>query len=176
MENNLKWAIAYVKRGWSIIPIVPGEKRPLISSWLEYQKRQPSIEELEAWFQKWPDSSLAIIVGKISGLVVIDIDDPIEGEKSFRQLFGNIVPGIVKTTHGTHYYFKHPGNRVISNAIRAAPGLDVKADGGYVLAPPSPGYKWLEKNIIALPENVLDNLGETKPKIIVDFSDSKPVP
>src|SRR5438105_14952300 len=104
--TNLEIALEYHHHGWSIIPIKPGEKTPLIPSWLEFQKRQPSIEEITEWFEKWPDANVAIIVGKISGLVVIDIDDLVEGEKSFRQYFGNITTLTVKTPHGIHYYFK----------------------------------------------------------------------
>jgi Bifunctional DNA primase/polymerase, N-terminal len=41
---------------------------------------------------------------------------------------------------GQHYWFLHPGGDVASNAGQIAPRIDVRADGGYVVAPPSPGY------------------------------------
>src|SRR6267142_5482964 len=171
--TNLKIALDYVNHGWSIIPIVPDQKIPLIKSWLEFQKRQPTKDEVTKWFTEWPDANIAIIVGKISGLVVIDIDDPIEGEKSFRQYFGNVTTLTVKTPRGIHYYFKHPGDKPINNSIRAAPGLDVKADGGYVLAPPSIisniKYKWIKNNIVDLPQQTLTLDAQTKQK--VDLTD-----
>jgi hypothetical protein len=48
---------------------------------------------------------------------------------------------------GLHLYFKHP-NHHVRTGIRVAPGLDVKASGGYVVAPPSVGangkpYEWI---------------------------------
>lgn len=171
--TSLTAALSYLNHGWSVIPIIPGEKRPLIESWIEFQKRQPTIEEATNWFQKWPDANIAIIVGRISGLVVIDIDDPIEGEQSFRKYFGGVVTLTVKTPHGIHYYFKHPGDKVISNSIRAAPGLDVKADGGYVLAPPSVGYQWIKNTIVDLPQQTL--LLDATLKKKVDLADENPI-
>ena len=171
--TTIEMALSYLEHGWSIIPIKPGEKVPLIPSWLEFQKRMPTLAEATEWFTKWPEANIAIIVGKISGLVVIDIDDPIEGEQSFRKCFGGVVTLTVKTPKGTHYYFKHPGDREISNAIRAAPGLDVKADGGYVLAPPSIvgglKYKWIKNTIVDLPQQTL--LIDATAKKKVDLTD-----
>lgn len=173
MKTNLEIVLDYINHGWSVIPIIPGEKKPLIESWIEFQRRQPTIAEATAWFTKWPDANIAIIVGRISGLVVIDIDDPIEGERSFRKYFGGVVTLTVKTPHGTHYYFKHPGDQPISNSIRAAPGLDVKADGGYVLAPPSVGYQWIKNPIVALPQQTL--LLEAGLKKRVDLTEEDPI-
>src|SRR5258706_5150429 len=173
MKTNLEIVLDYINHGWSVIPIVPGEKKPLIESWIEFQRRQPTIAEATAWFTKWPGANIAIIVGRISGLVVIDIDDPIEGEKSFRKYFGGVVTLTVKTPHGTHYYFKHPGDQPISNSIRAAPGLDVKADGGYVLAPPSVGYQWIKNPIVDLPQQTL--LLEASVKKRVDLTEEDPI-
>ncbi len=42
-----------------------------------------------------------------------------------------------ETGSGMHYYFKHPGGEVRNSAGRLGPGLDIRADGGYVVAPPS---------------------------------------
>src|SRR5258706_2766958 len=169
--KNLKAALEYLNHGWSIIPIKAGEKVPLLDSWLPYQKKQATKEEITKWFTQWPDANLAIIVGQISGLLVIDIDDPVEGEKSFRKYFGDVKTLTVKTPRGIHYYFKHPGDREINNAIRAAPGLDIKGDGGYVLAPPSTGYTWVKNVIVTLPNQTL--LTESKAKKKVDLGNTE---
>src|SRR5258705_3151321 len=163
--KNLKAALEYLNHGWSIIPIKAGEKVPLLDSWLPYQKKQATKEEITKWFTQWPDANLAIIVGQISGLLVIDIDDPVEGEKSFRKYFGDVKTLTVKTPRGIHYYFKHPGDREINNAIRAAPGLDIKGDGGYVLAPPSIGYSWIKNVIVSLPNQTLLTESKAKKKV-----------
>lgn len=165
MHTNLKAALEYINHGWSVIPIKPGEKVPLLVSWLEFQKRQATVSEVTEWFNNWPDANLAIIVGQISGLLVIDIDDLVVGENSFRKYFGNVVTLTVKTPNGIHYYFKHPSDKQISNAIRAAPGLDIKGDGGYVLAPPSVGYKWAGGSLVDLPNQTLLTEIKIKPKV-----------
>jgi Bifunctional DNA primase/polymerase, N-terminal len=63
----------YKARDWSIIPIRPGDKRPLVR-WEEYQHRCPSQEEARSWLRAWPEAGVAIVTGAISGLVVLDID------------------------------------------------------------------------------------------------------
>src|SRR5258708_26397455 len=45
----------YIRRGWSIIPIRTGDKRPLVR-WHEFQHRRPSVEEVRAWFSDWPEA------------------------------------------------------------------------------------------------------------------------
>ena len=49
----------YTTRGWSIIPIRSGDKRPLIR-WEEFQHRQPSAEEVRAWLSCWPEAGIGI--------------------------------------------------------------------------------------------------------------------
>src|SRR5438034_4452603 len=63
----------YIGRGWSIIPIRPGDKRPLVR-WEEFQHRHPSEAEAGAWFYRWREAGIGIVTGAISGLVVIDVD------------------------------------------------------------------------------------------------------
>ncbi len=57
----------YMGRGWSIIPIRPGDKRPLVR-WEEFQHRRPGEEEARGWFSIWPDAGIGIVTGGISGL------------------------------------------------------------------------------------------------------------
>jgi hypothetical protein len=64
---------------------------------------------------------------------------------------------------GSHYWFAHPGRHVHNSAGRLGPGIDVRGDGGYVIAPPSVhhtgrAYQWATRNPIApLPEWVLES-------------------
>jgi hypothetical protein len=79
---------------------------------------------------------LAIRTGTISDLAVIDID-PRNG--------GRLLPELMLPTRcvstgdgGWHLYYRHPGSPLAKNLDhRGHPGIDVKADGGYVVAPPS---------------------------------------
>jgi hypothetical protein len=110
---------------------------------------------------KWGTANIAVATGPESGLVVLDIDPRHDGDKTIRQLqqtLGRLPAGpMVKTGGGGwHMYFRHPGGRVPSrNGV--APGIDIKADGGYVVAPPSihtsgGTYTWHPGPELALPE------------------------
>jgi hypothetical protein len=74
------------------------------------------------------------VCGAVSGIVVLDVDGP-EGEAS---LNGHKVPPapMVRTPHGRHVYFRHPG-RPVPPKVGLLPHVDVRGDGSYVVAPPS---------------------------------------
>ena len=138
------WAERYLALGWSVIPL-GRDKRPLIR-WEAYQQRHPTPEELVEWRRRFPGANIGIVTGAVSGLVVLDEDGP-EAQEALR---GRALPPTptVRTGKGYHRYFAHPG-RPVPNAVRILPGLDVRGDGGYVMAPPSlhPSgrrYEWVD--------------------------------
>jgi hypothetical protein len=65
MTKKLEQALDYLDRGWSIIPINPETKRPLIK-WRDYQARQPTSDEVETWFETWPECKLAVVTGELA--------------------------------------------------------------------------------------------------------------
>jgi hypothetical protein len=136
----LKAALDYGRLGWSVIPITSRGKRPLIR-WQVYQHRRPDVTEIAEWFQRWPDANIAIVTGIVSGLVVLDLDPRHGGEASLAQLERAHQP-IVETVEartgggGRHLYFAHPGE-ILRNRVGLADGIDLRGDGGYVVAPPS---------------------------------------
>lgn len=111
----------------------PG-KHPCIPNWKEYQARKPTPEEMARWKKRFPGCNWAVITGQVSGVVVLDVDGP-EGAEAVK---GKHLPltWAVRTGKGIHYYFKHPGFPV-QNGVRVLPGVDVRGDGGYVVAPGS---------------------------------------
>jgi hypothetical protein len=130
----------YVRRGWSIIPIGPAEKRPLVR-WEEFQHWRATEEEAWGWFRTWPDAGIGIVTGAISGLVVIDVDLKHGGNAGLKKLEGehDRMPTTIECRTGgggRHIYFDHPGG-LIRNKVGLAPGVDLRGDGGYVVAPPS---------------------------------------
>src|SRR5512134_2277855 len=66
-----KAALAYRAQGWSLVPIEPRGKRPLVR-WERFQERAPSEAEIVAWFERWPEANVGIVTGGVSGLVVVD--------------------------------------------------------------------------------------------------------
>ncbi|WP_455208876.1 bifunctional DNA primase/polymerase [Kaarinaea lacus] len=145
-------ALQYAKYHWSVIPIRAYEKRPLIK-WQEYQQRRASEDEINEWYQQWTNANVGIVTGKVSGIVVLDIDPQHGGDKSladWEKQHGPLPRTVeVKTGGGgRHLYFQHPGGTV-HNKIGIAPGVDLRGDGGCIVAPPSThpsgnAYLWLK--------------------------------
>jgi len=138
----LNMAQSYIARGFSIIPI-GNNKKPLVE-WKAFQSRIVSPEELEKWFKDFPRLNLAIVTGKISNLVVVDIDFR---HGSTDELFKDINTVKVRSGGGgLHYYFK--SNEIIPNFNGIKPGIDIRGDGGYIIVPPSRhpsgnSYEWI---------------------------------
>jgi hypothetical protein len=115
---------------------------------------------------------VAIRTGAKSGLVVVDVDPAHGGDDSMAMLegiHGPMPPGrTIRTgSGGRHLYFRHPGGVVRNDAGRVlGPGIDLRADGGYVIAPPSRiaggAYALLANGgaLPDLPEWVLERLAE----------------
>lgn len=145
-------ALDYLNRQWSVIPMQSHGKRPAIH-WLEFQHRHAGREDVRSWFQRWPASNVGIVTGTISGLIVLDIDPKHGGDTSlaeFCRRYGPLPPSVEAVTGGggCHIYFAHPGG-VVRNKVGIAPGIDLRGEGGCVVAPPSlhasgKAYAWLK--------------------------------
>ena len=132
-KMNFEELEIYIRKGFSIIP-VGQDKRPLIP-WSEFQKRKPLNAELLEWFSQ-NTANIAIVTGKISNLTVVDCDTVGAIEKFEAMLPENFDVPIVQTPRGgRHYYFAYTPDLYSRN--RADDGIDIKSEGGYVLAPPS---------------------------------------
>jgi len=156
-------ALSYSSRGWSVIPLLPCDKKPAIS-WEAYQRERASEEQIRCWWGKNPACNIGVVTGAVSGLVVLDLNGS-EGRESVKLLDLPLTP-IAATGRGQHWYFRHPGGKV-GNAVKLLPGVDLRGDGGYVVAPPSihpsgAEHRWLgrpspeEADLVPLPEWVLD--------------------
>ncbi|RDD61039.1 bifunctional DNA primase/polymerase [Ferruginivarius sediminum] len=133
-------ALAYAALGWSVVPIVPRGKRPLVS-WEEFQSRRAGSDEIRTWFKRWPGAGVGVVTGFVSGLLVLDVDPRHGGEDSLAELCARhgalpVTVEAVTGSGGRHLYFRHPGHGV-ANRAGFAPGLDLRGDGGLVVAPPS---------------------------------------
>ena len=133
-------AADYLAKGWSVLPVRARDKRPLIQ-WEPLQKTRPSANDLIEWFRQWPDANIGIVTGEISNLIVIDVDPKHGGDDSIERLqqrFDPLPPTVESETGGggRHLYFAHPGFS-LRNRAGLAQGIDLRGDGGYVVAPPS---------------------------------------
>lgn len=118
---------------FSVIPV--SGKKPTVT-WAEYQQRRATPDEITSWFlDADPGTGIGIVTGAISGIVVVDADSPDAVKWCEEHL--PYTPLQVATAKGRHYYYRHPEG-VIKNGTRLRDGVDVRGDGGYVVAPGSP--------------------------------------
>lgn len=98
---------------------------------------------IDRWWRQWPDANIGLATGQTSGLVVLDIDPDKGGEESLRELekqFTRLPETVEVLTGGggRHLYFQSPRDTTIRNSVSVlGPGLDIRGEGGYVVAPPS---------------------------------------
>lgn len=132
MSNTmLVIAQKYIKAGFSVIPLEG--KIPLIQ-WKEYQERFATDEELKEWFEN-TDNNIGIVTGKISGITVVDIDAKSGGLETLKTLHLPLTWAVKTGGGGWHYYYKYNENCQQTAGIYQ--GIDIRNDGGQVVAPPS---------------------------------------
>ena len=117
--------------GFSVIPLIG--KKPAIE-WKEYQKRKPTEEEIKKWFEQ-NNYNIGIVTGAISGIIVIDLDSKEAIEFSKKHKFPKTP--YVKTSKGYHLYFKYQNGVRNFQKRPDLKDIDLRADGGYIVAPPS---------------------------------------
>ena len=163
VESIISAGKKYIDRRFSVVPV--SGKNPCID-WKERQEKALTAEEFEALVKKHSPTGLGIVCGKVSGIVVIDIDTE----------EGDIMLGLprtpkVKTSRGHHHYFKYPEGGIKSS--KPMPNVEIRSDGNIVVAPPSihksgHTYSW---------EISLDDCEMAKfPKEIFDAMDSDLTP
>jgi hypothetical protein len=133
-------ALAYLDRGWGVIPVESRGKRPLLR-WEEFQRRLPLPKEVREWFRRWPNANLGIVTGRISGLAVVDVDPRHGGAEALAALERAyaLLPATVEVQTGgggRHLYFSS-SRESLRSRVALAPGVDLRAEGGLVVAPPS---------------------------------------
>lgn len=158
MNPMLRAARGYADAGWPVFPChgidarlrcacgrqdcaSPG-KHPTLQHGLSEASIDPKV--IATWWKRWPQANVAIRTGAESGLVVVDVDPP-QGLESLAELERLHSPlsraAVVRTGRGgVHLYLGHPGSaaRVANRASSVlGRGIDVRGDGGYVIAPPS---------------------------------------
>ncbi len=122
-----------------------------------FRSASKDLSKLKDWWRQYPQANIAIATGKVSNIVVLDVD-PRHG--GFDSLAKYSLPQTMKarTGGGGEHYFFRPGEREIRNSAgKLGAGLDIRGDSGYVVAPPSNHlqgvYEWENWDQIAeMPE------------------------
>lgn len=123
------------KAGYPVFPVGP-DKAPSVAG--GYYAATKDLSQIAAWIEGGrADHDIAVPTGLVTLTVVIDADAA-EAHETMRAHYGE---PHVKTKRGGHWYFKHPQDGKVTSR-RIASGLDCKADGGYVVVPPSRNRTW----------------------------------
>jgi hypothetical protein len=141
----------------------PGKHPRTKHGWKDATLDQAQIKE---WWDRWPQANIGIATGTASGLWVLDVDT----KKSVDVGGGSLIPlGVhslrvleaeqgplpdtlvqVTGSGGLHYLFTYPSDELVyGNRTNMRPGIDVRAEGGYIVAPPSnheSGHEYLWAN------------------------------
>lgn len=161
----------YVRKGMSVFPVHtvsdglcscgdrvcrnPG-KHP-IASLVPHGLSDALCDEraVAEWWASWHDANIGVVTGQKSAVIILDIDHGHGGEDSFLDLearYGTVPPTWTCLTGGggMHLWFRMPDRPIRNSAGLLGPGLDVRGDGGYAVAPPSAhksghAYGWAEE-------------------------------
>ncbi|MHB1414620.1 MAG: bifunctional DNA primase/polymerase [Chloroflexota bacterium] len=153
----LEAALAYASRGWPVFPLhVPRPDGGCSCNQSDCKRQGKHPQTLHGhreattdpevvrrwWTGLFPGSNIGLCTGSVSGLVVLDVDADKDGEESLAELERDHekLPATVESLTGgggRHIFFGHPGGTLKCTVAKLGAGLDVRADGGYIVAPPS---------------------------------------
>lgn len=136
-------AYAYIERGYSVIPIAPGTKRPGqwtqeqgwrgMHDWERFSTRLPTEIELEHWY-RWPQAGIGLLTGKLSRIVALDRDYDTGGTDALDQMIP-YTPVKKRGAKGYTAFFRYNGEKSCSFNINKLRVLDVLSDGRQTLMP-----------------------------------------
>ncbi len=137
-SSTMDAAQGYLERGWAVVPL--NGKRPVLEQWTK--SPVTSMAEVELHWRGSCARNVGICTGSVSGLLVLDVDPRNGGDDTLADLvaeFGPLPSTLVVATGGggEHYFFRAPEPPLGNSRSRVGPGLDIKCEGGQVVAPPS---------------------------------------
>jgi hypothetical protein len=165
-NDLLEAALLYASKGWKVFPChtirngrcgcssadctSPG-KHPMVQGGV--YAGTDDRDKIVTWWTRWPEANVGVATGMASGFVVLDVDADKGGYESLAEMIkdNGPLPDHLAASNtgggGKHILFKHPGVQV-GNKTKIAPGLDIRGDGGYIIAPPSlhlsgKRYEWV---------------------------------
>lgn len=137
--NIVDSALSYAVRGWHVFPLAPRGKTPATAH--GFKDATTDAEQIRRWWAANPQYNIGIATGEASGMFVVDLDGP-EGLQSWQKLIamcgGVDVETLTFSTGGggRHLVYRWP-LMAVSNRAKLLDGIDIRGDGGYIVAPPS---------------------------------------
>ena len=151
----------YAAKGRAIFPIAQRDKVPLTTDGFKSATAKP--DQVLLWWTATPEANIGFVPGSV-GLLVLDLDGPEATAEAQALGLLSEPTTCVATARGEHRYYRHPGGMIGNRKLSAH--IDVRADAGYVLLPPSvhPSgavYRWSDRSAPAvLPPAVVAMLAE----------------
>ena len=143
MSNEfLNAAIDYASRGLAVFPLKQRSKEPATAHGVH--EATTNFDQIKKWWKRFPNANIGIACGKVSGgLLVVDVDrkpngvDGLDSINEWERENGEL-PETVRSitgTGGSHICYRIDGTG--KNRVNLLPGVDIRSDGGYIVAPPS---------------------------------------
>lgn len=162
MDTLLKAAQRYAGLGYKVFPCTPDEKRPLGSLASNGCKdATDDLEQIETWWGECPNANIGL---STEGLLVVDVDgkdNPWLADSPDRQLSLGAAPMSLTPRGGSHRLFAQPDDKCYRcTTNKLADKVDTRADGGYIVAPPSivagKEYTWQQGWLDDMPHELPD--------------------
>lgn len=139
----LQWALAYANKGLAVFPLIPKDKKPLTKNGC--LDATTDKKQIKAWWTKNPNANIGIATGFASaGLFVIDLDvDENKGKNGYETLrewekvHGALPDTWQSITGRGGYHLFYWSLEPINNRVNLLDGIDIRGEGGYIVAPPS---------------------------------------
>ena len=140
MDAALKYAAANI----AVFPIIPRDKKPLTANGFKDATTDP--EKIAEWWSVHPDANVGIATGEMSGgLVAIDMDiDKEKGKDGYRSFlkwcdenFLILPDSWLSITGRGGYHLLYKSLFPVPSKIGWLEDVDIRANGGYIVAPPS---------------------------------------
>jgi hypothetical protein len=158
----LRSALRLAAQGLAVFPCCCRGKTPAVAGGLKAATTDRG--QITTWWTANSDYNVAIATGEISNLLIVDVDGPAAELELLR--LGLPATVEVITARGRHFYFKYPKASVRNSASKIARGIDIRATGGYCIAPPSVHesghvYHWSgARTVAAAPDQLITKISE----------------
>lgn len=148
----LEAALKYANHGWPVLPVHSRNGhactcgKPNCRSSAKHPRTRRGVHDattiqatIKEWWESFPIANIGVATGKVT---VLDVDAKNDGLQSLAELekqHGTLpkTPTVATGGGGKHFYFYKPDGVTINNRVAVAPGIDIRTDGGYGVAPPS---------------------------------------
>lgn len=159
----LSHALEYARRGFAVFPLRERGKEPAIPKQeggrgcLDATRDERAIR---AWWSTRPRANVGVATGGASGVIVVDVDAGKGGDETMRRLcaeHGRIPCTLrARTGAGWHLYLSAPSTPIACGVNALGRGVDIRGEGGYVVAPPSihpsgASYRWIVPDLDVAP-------------------------